>query len=464
VTACVMVISRKRMSRTLDACTPSADSPARHTAVVLALAILLMSSAPTSSSRSQPQTTAQSWPQWGGPDRNFISDTTGLADSWPDSGPPQLWRRPLGLGHSSMVVESGRLYTMYRPGKEVTRKGPWEDREVVIALDAATGKTLWEHEYPSEPLNFSFGAGPHATPLIADDIVVTVGTNKQLHAFDKTTGRVVWAHDLVKAFGAPPTLIRPAVKAGYGSSPLLYRDTIILQVGGPGQAVMAFRKHDGSVAWRAGDFLTAEAPPILIELDGQPQVVVLGGQSVNGLDPDTGRVLWSHPHDTSGDMNNSTPVWGPDNILFITSAYNLGSRALHLVRKGHATHVEQLWYTNRFRLMFSNAIRLGNYIYGTSGDFGPAFLGAVHVKTGEIAWQARGFGRSSLVHADGKTIIMDEDGHLALVRLSPTGHELLARAQIFSGTAWTVPAVVGTTVFARNREEIVALNLARRDR
>jgi hypothetical protein len=84
------------------------------------------------------------------------------------------------------------------------------------------------------------------------------------------------------------------------------------------------------------------------------------------------------------------------------------------------------------------------------------------VATGEIAWQARGFGRSSLLYADGKAIILDEDGHLALARLSPTGHEVLARAQIFSGTAWTVPALVGTTLFARDRERIVALDLAQR--
>lgn len=443
---------------------PSRTSYARQAAAALALVALvalLTYGAATPANSQQSAAVSQSWPQWGGPHRNFISDATGLADSWPKSGPRQIWSRPLGLGHSSIVAESGRLFTMYRPGKEITRKGPWEARELVIALDATTGKTLWEYEYLSEPLNFSFGAGPHATPLIAGDLVVTVGTNKQMHAFDKTTGRVVWSHDLVKEYNAPPTLIRPAVKAGYGSSPMLYKDMIILQVGGPGQAVMAFRQQDGSVAWKAGDFLTAEAPPILADVDGQTQAVVLGGQSVNGLDPETGRVLWSHAHDTHGDMNNSTPVWGADDILFITSAYNQGSRALRLTRTGNVTHVEELWFTTRFRLMFTNAIRLGDYIYGTSGDFGPAFLGAINVQTGQIAWQARGFGRSSMLHADGKAIVLDEDGQLSLVRLSPTGHEVLAQAQIFSGTAWTVPALVGTTLFARNREEIVALDLGR---
>jgi hypothetical protein len=100
------------------------------------------------------------WRQWGGPQRNFHVKAGPLAETWPDSGPPVLWERALGLGHSAIVVDDGRLFTLYRPGKQVSRKGPWEAREIVVALDAVTGKTLWEHEYPSEPLTFSLAQGP----------------------------------------------------------------------------------------------------------------------------------------------------------------------------------------------------------------------------------------------------------------------------------------------------------------
>jgi len=402
---------------------------------------------------------AGDWRQWGGPDRNFVADARDLADSWGENGPATLWSRPLGLGHSSIVVDDGMLYTLYRPGGQVSRNGPWEPREIVIAMDAGTGETVWEHEYPSEPLNFSYGAGPHATPLVVWDLVFTAGTNKQLFAFDKKSGDIVWSHDLVAEYGAPPTLRRPAVKAGFAQSPLAWSDTIILQVGGPGQSVMAFRQSDGEVVWRSGDFLVAQSAPLLIEVDGQPQVVVLGGQSVNGLDPDTGAILWSHPHDTDGDMNNSMPVWGPDNLLFISSAYNQGSRVLRLSGSGGETAVEEVWFSNRLGLMFANAIRVGDHIYGTDGDFGPAFVTALDVRTGEVAWQERGFGRSSFVHAGDKTILIDEDGDLALARLSPDGMELLARAPIFDTTSWTVPTLVGTTLYARDREKIVALDL-----
>lgn len=77
---------------------------------------------------------AQGWPQWGGPHRNFTVDANGLAEAWPAGGPKQLWSRALGEGHSSIVVDADRLFTMYSKGEQ----------EFVVALDRTTGRTIWE--------------------------------------------------------------------------------------------------------------------------------------------------------------------------------------------------------------------------------------------------------------------------------------------------------------------------------
>ena len=193
------------LSRIRAACVGLLD-----TAAVLLTAVFLVEAAGQTS-----DPVAGDWRQWGGPNRNFISDATGLADAWGEDGPPVIWTRPLGLGHSSIAVDAGLLYTMYRRGEEPAGRGGrggrgrrFEASEIVIAMDAATGETLWEYEYPSEPLNFSFGAGPHSTPLVVGDLVFTAGTNKRIHAFRKETGELVWSLDLVEEYGAPPTLIR----------------------------------------------------------------------------------------------------------------------------------------------------------------------------------------------------------------------------------------------------------------
>jgi outer membrane protein assembly factor BamB len=156
-------------------------------------------------------------------------------------------------------------------------------------------------------------------------------------AFDKRTGKVLWSRDLLKDFAAPPLLIRPVVKVGYGCSLVAYRDTILCSVGGPGQSVMAFRQSDGGVAWKCCDFLTSDSPPILIEFAGRTQAVFLAGGTVTALDASNGTVLWSHPHDPGNDLNCGTPLWGPDDVLFVSSAYKAGSRALRLKREGDET-------------------------------------------------------------------------------------------------------------------------------
>jgi outer membrane protein assembly factor BamB len=142
----------------------------------------------------------------------------------------------------------------------------------------------------------------------------------------------------------------------------------------------------------SGDFLIAEASPILIEVDGQTQLVVFGGETVNGLDPSTGTKIWSHPHNTDMDMNNSTPNWGADNILFISSAYNQGARGLPLAQRGGKTTVDELWFNAQMQLAFQNAVRIGGYIYGAHGNLGPAFFTAVDAATGRTMWRHRGFG------------------------------------------------------------------------
>ena len=271
---------------------------------------------------------------------------------------------------------------------------------------------------------------------------------------------MLWSHDLIKEFNSPELLIRPVVKTGYGCSPIAFRDTIICSVGGPGQSVMAFRQSDGAVVWKSGDFLTSAAPPILIEFGGRPQLVFLAGGTVTGLDPANGAVLWSHSaRSRQRSQLRHADLGPPTTSCSFRRRTRPGAARSSSRKQGSATHAEELWFTNRVRFMFLNAIRLGDYVYGTTGDFGPAFLTALNIKTGQPAWQHRGFGRASMVHADGKAIIMDEDGDLALARLAPEGATILVEARIFDTTSWTVPTLVGTTLYARDREKIVALDL-----
>ena len=170
-------------------------------------------------------------------------------------------------------------------------------------------------------------------------------------------------------------------------------------------------------------------------------------------------MLWAHAHDAGNDFNFSLPLWGEDHILFSSSAYRSGSRAIRLRRSGGITRVEELWFTNRVKFQFLNAVRIGDYVYGTTGEMRTAFLTAVDVRTGESRWRHRGFAQATLVYADGKLIVLSEDGDLAITRVTPQEVTVLAQAKLFDTVSWTVPTLVGTTLYARDRETIVALDL-----
>jgi hypothetical protein len=177
------------------------------------------------------------------------------------------------------------------------------------------------------------------------------------------------------------------------------------------------------------------------------------------MNPASGAILWRHPHKTDWGLNISTPVWGKDNVLFVSSAYSAGTRSLQLSKTGPKTNVKELFFTNRMRVHIGTVIRIGDYAYGASGDFGPAFITAINVKSGQEAWRDRSFARSTFVYADEKLIILDEDGTLGLATISPRGLKVLTRADVLTRTSWTVPTLVGTRLYVRDRKDMLALEL-----
>lgn len=391
------------------------------------------------------------WPQWGGPTRNFRVESAGVSRAWPAAGPRQRWRRSLGEGYSSILVEGDTLATMYRRG----------DAEIIVALDAATGRTRWEYPYDAPLTHDGYfdvwlnasGPGPYSTPLIADGTVYAVGVTGRFHAVDLQTGALRWSHDLVADFKLNDY-------NAFASSPLAYQGNVILPLGGSQQGVVAFNRRTGAVSWRSAPLDLGPGSPILIDVDGHQELVVWGRQEFGALDPEDGRVVWRHPHPTQLGLNISTPVWLPGNRLFVSSAYGGGSRMIRLSRRDGRTSVEELWSNNRMRLHFGSALAVGNLIIGASGDFGPAFMVALNAETGAEVWRDRTFARAQLVNASGTLVIVDENGELAIASASDQGMRVHARKEILTSNAWTPPTLVDSTLYVRDRKDLLALDLS----
>jgi len=261
------------------------------------------------------------WPQWGGPHRNFTTEASGLNASWPATGPKVIWKRRLGEGFSSPSVEARVLYTTYgRPGVEI-----------VTALDIGTGRTLWEHSTPTTFRSEApeMGNGPYSTPLLAGDRVFTAGVSGRLQCLDKMTGKLLWTQMLWGDYGGTQLMY------GYASSPIAFRETIIVPAGGKGKSMIAFRQANGAVAWAKGSIPNTYSSPLIIDVDGLEQVVQVMDGLVFGLNPQNGDLQWQIPFKADYGIAVATPVWCPGNLLFVSAEYGAGSKMIRLSATRH---------------------------------------------------------------------------------------------------------------------------------
>jgi len=387
------------------------------------------------------------WPGWGGPDRNFTSSVKGLSSTWPKDGPKQLWKRDLGVGYSSIAADDGRLYTMYRK----------DGNEIVVALDAKTGKTLWEHMYPAkmiEAVSTKFGEGPQSTPLVEGGRVYTLGKTGRLECVDAKTGKPIWSHDLVEEYGVKPP------EFGFASSPIAYKNSLITVGGGKGYGMLAFDLETGSPLWHKNDFENTYSSPIIINVGGQDQAVVLVDREVVGVSAATGELQWRHPHENQWKTNIGTPLYGSDGLLYVKSGGEAGSRALRLTRKGEKTEVKEIWADKKLGSGQGNVVRIGDHYYGSFGENKAPYMAAINAKTGETVWKERGHVKATMIHADGKLIMLDEKGTLSLAKVGPKGIEIMSKVdKLLEEKAWTVPTLVGKTLYLRDGKSILALDL-----
>jgi outer membrane protein assembly factor BamB len=245
---------------------------------------------------------------------------------------------------------------------------------------------------------------------------------------------------------------------GYGNNPLPYKDTLLVPIGGTGHSIIALSQADGKLVWKSGDFKNSYSSPILIRVNGQEQAVFFMSDEILGLNPTTGALLWKHQHSTEWGLNISMPVWVGGHLLFMSSAYNGGSRVLELTRETN-TVVTEKWFSNKLRIHITNAIPRNDFVLGSSGDFGPAFLTAVEINTGKELWRDRSFSKANMVLAGDKLILVDEDGHLAMAKPDATGLHVVSRADFLHHNAWTPPTLVGTRMYLRDRLQIMAVEL-----
>lgn len=400
------------------------------------------------------------WPQWGGPERNFVVNTSGLAAQWPEDGPKRLWRRRLGSGFSSIVVDDGKLFTMYRKSKR-------DLSEYTVALDAATGKTVWKKRLravvPASTQDWGKEfSGPNSTPLVVGDRLFAVGRNAVLRCHQKSDGKVLWKRDLQEEFGAETQV------CGYSPSPLAFGETVILPMGrregheADGHSLVAFDLTSGEIVWQRHTFQIGHSSPILITFDGKPQLVQCTKQGLIGVDPANGELLWEHKHPEPQAFEAifATPVWdGKDTIAF--SSAHVGC-AVKLHAGADGTTTELLWQSATVPLGMGTPVLIGDMLVGPKhGRGSPSTrLFGVDIRTGDVLWSQNGFEMCVAVGGPDGLFVLDHNGVLSLAVATREGVTVRARHQLMQREALTAPTLVGHTLYVRDEKYIIALDLS----
>ena len=406
------------------------------TAASMATAFLALSS--FADGGAQQGNSEGDWAQWRGPNRDGVSIETGLLTTWPEAGPEVLWRSPIGGGYAGVVIAAGRLYTM-------AGQGP---NEFVLCLDAATGEEVWRFRSDSNFIK-SHGNGPRSTPTVDGSRLYVQSTKGKLYALDAKTGNKIWVQDLRRKFGSE------IPRWGFAASALIEGDLLLLPVGGTGDQFMAaFDKHSGEVMWTSHADPLAYSSPIAITALGRRQIVFVTEHNLVSVSPSDGSVYWTHPW--SGAINIATPIFVPDDRIFVSSAYGKGASMVRLKEADSGLAVEEVWMSTIMKNWINSSVLHEGYLYG----FDSSIFKCIKADTGEEQWKQRGFERGSLILVDGHLIALGESGNLAVVEATPEEYREKASFQVFDSKCWTQPTFLGGRLYVRDEEELVCLNVS----
>jgi len=382
------------------------------------------------------------WPQFRGVNRDGVSPETGLLNSWPESGPKEVWRVPIGDGYSAITIVGDRLYTMYG-GKDGA-----EDVEFAAAFDAGTGKEVWRTKIGLKH-ETQFGTGPRATPLVDGGLVYVMGSRGDFAALKKSDGAVVWKLSIMEKFGAGQPYF------GFSSSAILENGQLLVETGGPeGKLFSGLDKVTGEVKWSAGDGATEPSynSAIAIDVGGQRQFVSVTTKKLRGIDA-LGKDLWSY--DWPEGETHASPVFIAPDRIFASGAEGVGGTLVRITFDGETYAATELWKTPFMRNHFSSSVVHGGHLFG----FDNATLKAIAVADAKLAWAKRGLGKGSLMLADGHLLVLSDQGKLLLVEATPGNYVEKGSVQALEGRCWTAPTLSDGRLYLRNHTEMVVYDL-----
>ena len=388
------------------------------------------------------QNAGPDWPQWRGPRRDGTLTSFTEPKVWPDTL-TQRWKITVGDGYSTPIVVGNRVFQFSRQG----------ENEMMRAIDAATGKVIWEKSYAA-PFEMNSGAkrhgpGPKSTPTFADGRVFTLGMSSIVTAWDAATGKELWR----KPAGPLQPMFHTAM------SPLVDRGVMILHVGGHNDgALTAFDPATGAVKWTWTGDGPAYGSPIIAEIGGTRQVVLFSQKNFVGVNAADGQLLWSVPFESRSTTNSITPlVYG--NTL-IVSGQGKSLVAYTLSNKDGKWAADLAWENPQLSMSFSNGVLVGDAVFSMSPLNSGQFFWA-DAKSGKALWTSppRQAGNAAITRSGNLLFVLKEDGQLMIARADPAGFEPMKTYTVATSATWAPPVISGNRIFVKDAETLALWTL-----
>ena len=377
------------------------------------------------------------WPQFRGPNRDGSVASFTEPRAWPDRL-TQTWSVNVGEGYATPLVIGDRVYVFTRQSTN----------EVMQALDASTGKTIWQTRYAApvkvNPAADAHGPGPKATPAFAGGRLYTLGMGGIVTAFDAASGKQLWQK--------PATAKLPLY--GTAASPLVDRGLVIVNVGGHDEgALTAFDANTGSVKWSWNGDGPSYASPVVADIDGVRQVIALTQDNVVGVSAADGRLLWRRPFKTEFTQNIITPALIGNTVII--AGYQQPTAAFRIVKKGDQWITEDAWRNEMVSLYMANGVVIGDLLFSLSQrNSGQYFL--LDVKSGKTTWtgKPREAMNAAIAKSGALVFALEDDATLVVGRVASGRFEELKRYTVAKSSTWAQPAISGNRIFVKDTNAV----------
>jgi outer membrane protein assembly factor BamB len=379
------------------------------------------------------QARSTDWPQWRGPNRDGVVVSFTAPNTWPDQL-TRKWRVDVGLGYATPILVGNRVCMFSRR----------DENEVMAALDADTGKEIWQTGYAApftiNPAAARHNKGPKSTPTFAGGKLYALGMTGIVTAFNAADGRQLWQT------AAPP--VAPLYHTAM--SPLVDRGLVVVHVGGHNQgALTAYDANSGAVKWRWTGDGPSYGSPIAVDVEGTRQVVVFTQENLVGVSAVNGELLWKRPFSTPSTQNTITPIlYGP---TVIVSGLAKGVTAFRIVKRGTQWTTENVWDNQDVSLYMSNAVIARDMVIGMSHKNSGQFF-ALDAKSGKTLWTSapRQATNAAITRAGDLLFLLKEDAELIIARPGTSGLEPVKTYTVADSATWAAPTISGNRIFVKD--------------